>query len=646
MSSTEESAAPVQESFKKIPATLILIGINVIVFILTYLKAGSVDGPGYTITLLQMGAQFNPLTLDKEWYRIFTHMFLHGGLMHLGFNMYALYVIGGEIEQMAGTKKFTVVYFVSGIASALNSLYWSMFTIGVGASGAIFGLFGFSLIINIFLSRRDGKSMRPLLLNFGVFIGINLLIAKSVNADNAAHFGGLAAGLIIGLYSMMTGGGPSFRKVRIEYLIMLILVIVYVGLPRYQVSYYKFFQQVLAAEDSTNQRVGGNLTDEQYLEVFTKNIHDWDTASQMLNAQTYLPPELARDTARLRKYIMYRKQENHFKKLMIERESYVYLDSIANVQQGMTATLELDYSLSFRMPTEKRNDEPVKGDTTARQIIKVLYDGNWVEIPSPPASFYRVGYRDSLGRWDGIVRDHYDNGEIQMKGSYKKNKRDGIFLYYSDHHTYTSAGRYQDDRSTGKWETYHENGELASEIFYNDGYFLKNLWDSVGNQLVIDGHGKETQRHPNGIIATEGEYRNGSKEGYWYGRHSDGQMHFEENFNAGRLLTGRSRSLAGETFVYDATSLFPLPEGGFEKFKRYVDDETSKIESKITGQVRISFRVTTKGLLTDVNVEKSLSQELDAKAKEIVMKGPRWIPAREHGHLAVDGFAYVVVDFD
>jgi membrane associated rhomboid family serine protease len=342
--------APFIESFKKFPATVSLIVINVLVFTITFIQAGDSDGRMFTLVLLKMGALFNPLALDKEWYRIFTHMFLHGGLMHIGFNMYALYVVGREIELMVGTKKFTMVYFVCGIASALNSLYWSMFAISVGASGAIFGLFGFSLIVNIFLSRRSGKSLTPLLLNFAFFIGINLMISKSVNADNAAHFGGLTAGLIIGLYSLLSGGGPSFLKVRIEYFMIVLLIVIYFSLPRYQVSYYKFFQRILATEDSTDQRLKPGLSDQMYLKSLARNVQDWDTTLTMLDAQKYLPPALAADTAKLRKYIGLRKKENTFKKLGIETGSTVYVDSLRRIQEQMAPNLQLQYPLVYRIP--------------------------------------------------------------------------------------------------------------------------------------------------------------------------------------------------------------------------------------------------------------------------------------------------------
>ncbi|MEJ0029628.1 MAG: rhomboid family intramembrane serine protease [Bacteroidota bacterium] len=118
--------------------------------------------------------------------------------LHLLFNMYGLFVVGQDVEQKVGTKKFLWVYFIGGLAAALCSLYVNVFKIGVGASGAIFAVFGFALITDIAHARREKRSIAPLLINFFLFLIINLVLAESLNADNAAHFGGLAFGLIIG----------------------------------------------------------------------------------------------------------------------------------------------------------------------------------------------------------------------------------------------------------------------------------------------------------------------------------------------------------------------------------------------------------------------------------------------------------------
>ena len=76
------------------------------------------------------------------------------------------------------------------------------------------------------------------------------------------------------------------------------------------------------------------------------------------------------------------------------------------------------------------------------------------------AKFFRVGQKDSLGRWQGSVIDHFKDGEIQMKGKYQKDMKDGVFIYYSNRRTYESAGRYEKEQAVGKWENFHWNGAL------------------------------------------------------------------------------------------------------------------------------------------------------------------------------------------
>jgi membrane associated rhomboid family serine protease/antitoxin component YwqK of YwqJK toxin-antitoxin module len=633
-------ARPAIYVFRAMPATLALLASNLIVFILTWFHAKASGDKTSALTLLEMGAHFSPLTLDEEWYRIFMHTFLHENALRLAVNMYALLAVGSGIEKIAGSKKVLIVYLVSAVASALNTAYWNLFSITTGASGAISGLFGFMLVANIFLPGKSRKRLVKILIHLGIFLTGNLLLTSPVHANMAGDLAGLATGMLIAIQVPATSGGAAFKKVRIEYLFIPVLVAVYFLLPRYQVHYYQFFQKLAAAEDSGNQRLRENLSDPRGIDPFISGANEWDEILAALNKLPELPPQLAADTFRLRRYVHLRKQENIFKKTMLQRESYVYLDSVDLVQKAMNQYRSLDYGFSFSL-----NKGSTSKDRIPDRMVKAYYDFDWVEVPSPPAPYYRIGCRDSLGRWNGNVVDYYANGNVRTKGSYKQDKRDGIFLSYSDHQTYTSGGRYQEGRSVGKWETFHNNGRLASEVYYNNYYFLKSLWDSLGNQLVVDGNGREVQRHANGLIATEGEYRHGYKEGYWYGYYPNGEMYYEEVFEGGRLVSGKSRSLSGETFMYDGSSLLPMPEGGFEKFQEYVNSETSKRKTDELGHVKISFRVTKGGVLTDVRIDQGASPHLDAKAMEILLNGPPWLPGKMHGHRPVDAPASVTIQF-
>jgi membrane associated rhomboid family serine protease/antitoxin component YwqK of YwqJK toxin-antitoxin module len=627
---------------RKFPITLMLILSNVGVFLFCYYRIGTFEHSLWWQGLLFSGAEFAPLTLDKEWYRLFTHLFMHGNVMHLLFNMYALFSVGSEVEQVTGAKKFLWIYFLCGFTASLASLYFNLFTIGVGASGAIFGLFGFSLVVQLAESRKNDHPVMPIVVNFIIFLVVNLLFAKALNADNSAHMGGLAGGFILGTISLFN---TSYRTMMAEYLLLPVCVSLFFALPRYPVTYFKFFQKVLNIEDSTSHLFKRkNISDEDFLNGFKRQYAEWDTARTMLDAHTYLPLELQSDTAKLKHYIALRKQEAAFRINLIEKESYRYFDSIAWVQEKVQPYTQLEHPLTMMRPI-KKEEMPDSIPPFSYDQVQVWYNDEWEELPGPPGTFYRIGQRDSLGQWQGPVRDFYKNGTVQMKGSYEDNQRDGVFLYYSDHNTYESAGRYDHESAVGKWERFHHNGNLMSEEYYRDGYFMKSMWDSVGNQLVKDGTGRYVHHYDNGVISEEGEYREGRKQGTWYGRHANGSMYFEEYFNNGRLVSGRSRTRDGQTYVYDESSFFPMPEGGNVQLVQYLTKRVNALNPTEHGRVHLLFRVTTNSVITDFDVVKSLNKELDAKAIEFIKEGPKWIPAREHGHLKQTGWGSVSVEF-
>lgn len=325
---------------------------------------------------------------------------------------------------------------------------------------------------------------------------------------------------------------------------------------------------------------------------------------------------------------------------MVENESFIYADSISIAGDSISKYNQLEYVLNLKYTPPQ---EPDTTNTPSLEQVKIWYDSNWVELPYPPAEYFRIGSRDSAGLWQGSVGDYYKSGIMQMRGSYKDDAKDGIFIYYTKTGMHSAAGVYNDDQRVGKWETFHPNGQIETEVFYRDRYFLKSYWDSTGVQMVKDGYGTEIHRYSNGVVASEGKFVDGYQEGYWYGKHENGEMYFEENYNRGRLINGRSRSKSGgRLVVYDETTFYALPEGGYKKLNEYLAAET---KPQGLGTVRLSFRVTVSGRLTDFKVEKSVSKELDLRAKQLVLAGPRWLPARLHGQEPTDGFGMVNVDF-
>lgn len=181
-------------SFKKPIVTYSLIFICILVFILMYvLGNGSTDN----YTLLVFGANVDTLTKNGDYYRLFTSMFLHIGILHLLCNMYSLYIIGKEVENVFGKVKYLIIYLLSGIAGSILSLAFNHNTICAGASGAIFGLLGallyFGYYYRTYLGATLTRSIIPVIV-------LNLIIGfTSSGIDNAAHIGGLVGGILLAM---------------------------------------------------------------------------------------------------------------------------------------------------------------------------------------------------------------------------------------------------------------------------------------------------------------------------------------------------------------------------------------------------------------------------------------------------------------
>lgn len=183
------------------PAMTILITIaNVAVF--AWMVASGVDylAPDGN-TLISWGADFGPRTMNGEWWRMGTCLFLHFGIVHLGMNMLVLWGLGRLTERLVGSVGFAIAYLISGIAGSIVSLTWNPQGISAGASGAVFGVAG--ILLGFVLLRRDtipAQVRNQLLLSMAKFLLLNSVIGFSVaRVDMAAHTGGFLAGVICGL---------------------------------------------------------------------------------------------------------------------------------------------------------------------------------------------------------------------------------------------------------------------------------------------------------------------------------------------------------------------------------------------------------------------------------------------------------------
>jgi membrane associated rhomboid family serine protease len=178
--------------------TKVLVGINVVVFLIEVLVgAVGMGGGGSTAKLVDMGALVPALVASQhEYWRLFASIFLHGGVFHLLFNMWALLVVGDYLESAIGKVKFVAVYLVAGFGGSVFVMLLSHpWTPTVGASGAIFGLFA-ALAVYAYLNRNHDLAARMLLRQMLFIIGINVVISVmgSGYISWQGHGGGLVAG--------------------------------------------------------------------------------------------------------------------------------------------------------------------------------------------------------------------------------------------------------------------------------------------------------------------------------------------------------------------------------------------------------------------------------------------------------------------
>jgi len=179
--------------------TYMIIALNLLTYIISSFYSRDFVDMDLEV-LVELGALFGPLTvLQDQWWRLGTAMFLHGGMTHILMNMFSLYLIGRGAEMYFDTKSYLSIYLFSGIIGGLVSLYMHPVSVGVGASGAIFGVFG--ALAGFFLAHKEEIAVqsKAFMKDFAIIIGINLVIGFSITSvDVSAHIGGLLAGFLGG----------------------------------------------------------------------------------------------------------------------------------------------------------------------------------------------------------------------------------------------------------------------------------------------------------------------------------------------------------------------------------------------------------------------------------------------------------------
>lgn len=271
--------------------TPILININIAVFIIMAISGVSIFMPDNE-SLISWGANFRPVTLEGEWWRLFTCCFLHIGVLHLLMNIYALLYIGSLLEPYLGKMRFLTAYLLTGIAASITSLWWHDLTISAGASGAIFGLYGvFLALLTTDLIEKSAR--KSLLISIAIFVLYNLLYGFSGGIDNAAHIGGLISGIIVGysfVSSLEENENLKLKMTKVAILsafFLFISALVYMNIAPYEFAKYDAkMKEFIACESMALEmyKMPQSAPDEIVLhEIKTRSLYYWNENINIIN---------------------------------------------------------------------------------------------------------------------------------------------------------------------------------------------------------------------------------------------------------------------------------------------------------------------------------------------------------------------------
>jgi rhomboid protease GluP len=325
------------------PVTTALVAINVAVFIAMALKGISPVNP--TVDQLQKwGANFGPLSLINQPWRMLTSNYLHGGIIHLFFNMWCLWNLGNLAERIFERWTYLLTYTCCGLAGSLVSLWWHPMVTGVGASGAIFGMAG-ALIAVLYLGKLPvpKQAIQATLRSLLIFAGYNLFFGLGAGIDNSAHIGGLVMGLAIGgILAKHVAGEPEVRNQWRLYTFAAMALALLAGntYVRKTNGYVVLRQSASEAFDRGNY--GQAISD---LHSYTERAPDDPLAHALLGA-SYLQKK------------QYDHAEQSLKRALAIKSDYPYAEYMLGIVYGETERYEDSRNILTKVVEQRPNDVP------------------------------------------------------------------------------------------------------------------------------------------------------------------------------------------------------------------------------------------------------------------------------------------------
>lgn len=311
-----DTPSPAKAPSASAPVTLALLALNVLVFLVMVVSGVSFFSPT-TESVLKWGADYGPLTLGGQWWRMFASLFIHFGVIHILFNMVVLANIGPFMETLLGSSGYAVLYVAAGLGGGAASLAWHPGTVSAGASGAIFGLYGALLAFLVLHGGSISKEVLiPLRKGALVFVGYNVLYGLvRPDVDMAAHIGGLVTGFLLGLFlaqpATLQAPARGGRNATAAVLGLAVLVVPLMALPKPD-DLMAEIKRMSDVEDkaidlfnsSINKWKADKLTDAQFLEIMEQQVMPkWKAERDALSKLKGLSKEQTHLAASLVKYM-------------------------------------------------------------------------------------------------------------------------------------------------------------------------------------------------------------------------------------------------------------------------------------------------------------------------------------------------------
>ncbi|TSD66826.1 rhomboid family intramembrane serine protease [Inquilinus sp. KBS0705] len=330
--------------------TPLLININILVFALMIITGTNILLPDNE-SLLNWGANFRPITLEGQWWRLITSCFLHAGALHLVFNMYALLYIGLLLEPHLGKLRFLSAYLLTGIIASVTSLAWHDLTISVGASGAIFGMYGVFLAL-LSTNIIEKATRKALLTSIGVFVVFNLMNGLKEGIDNSAHIGGLLSGLIIGFVFIPGLKKPDSKEFKIWPIgalaisVSVLTFFVFKKLPNELGKYDTLIKQFTVNEEKAlailNQKGEGKTKQRVAYELKYEGVPIWNEEIKLVDEAEKLkiPDNFHKRDKKLRQYCEFRIKSYNLIYKVLDENTYKYQSQIDSCNREITAIIE------------------------------------------------------------------------------------------------------------------------------------------------------------------------------------------------------------------------------------------------------------------------------------------------------------------